>query len=137
MSRIIFIALFALAACVGCAPEVSTSGGEEGLSNADAMAAAVSEERLEKLGEIVRNLRDGDSNMMFPREEDFLAAVKNAYPSRDMQNDVLLDGWGNPFVYTLYGDNRRYRLHSTGPNGTDEHGAGDDAPSREGETIIE
>ena len=75
--------------------------------------------------------------MMFPREDIFRAEASKTYPAQDLQNDVLLDGWGNSFVYTLYGDHRTYRLHSMGPNGTNEHGTGDDAPSRGGETIIE
>ena len=135
--KFILMSLFALAACVGCRPDVSSNDIYAGPQTADQLAAAVSEERLEKLGEVVRSLRDGDSNMMFPREDVFIAAVKKAYPARDVQNDVLLDGWGRPFVYTLYGDHRSYRLHSMGPNGTNEHGTGDDAPSRGGETVIE
>lgn len=137
MSRFILISLFALAACAGCTPEVVSTDAVAGPQTADELAAAVSEERLEKLSDVLRSLRDSDSNMMFPREDVFLAAVKKAYPAQDVQNSVLLDGWGNPFVYTLYGDNRTYRLHSMGPNGTNEHGTGDDAPIREGETIIE
>ena len=137
MFKFMLIAVFALAACVGCGPEVVSTDGQTGPQTADQLAAAVSEERLEKLSEIVRSLRDSDSNMMYPREDVFLAAVKKAHPSQEGQNEVLLDGWGNPFVYTLYGDNRTYRLHSMGPNGTNEHGTGDDAPSREGKTEIE
>ena len=128
MFKFVLIAVFTLATCVGCGPKVVSTDGQP--QTADQLAAAVSEERLEKLSEIVRSLRDSDSNMMYPREDMFLAAVKKAYPWQDVKNDVLLDGWGNPFVYTLYGDNRTYRLHSMGPNGTNEHGTGDDAPSR-------
>lgn len=137
MFKLILFCIFVLTVCAGCSPEVVSTGSEAGSQSPDELAAAVSEQRLEKLSEIVRSLRDSDSNMMFPREDVFLAAVKKAYPSKDLQNEVLLDGWGNPFVYTLNGDNRTYRLHSMGPNGTNEHGTGDDAPSRGGETIIE
>mgnify|MGYP003552488814 FL=1 len=137
MFKLFLFCLLGLAACAGCTPEVSSGDIDAGPQTADQLAAAVSEERLEKLSEIVRSLRDSDSNMMFPSEEAFVTAVKKAYPSPAEQNEVLLDGWGNPFVYTRYGDNRTYRLHSMGPNGTNEHGTGDDAPSRGGETIIE
>lgn len=136
MAKFILLSLFALAACVGCAPEAVSTGSETGPQTADEIAAAISEERLEKLSEVVRNLRDIDPNLTYPREDAFLAAVKKAYPARDVKNDVLLDGWGNPFIYWRYADQRSYRLHSMGPNGTNEHGTGDDAPSRGGETII-
>jgi hypothetical protein len=42
----------------------------------------------------------------------------------DPSNGLLLDPWGHPYVYRLVGD--QLRIHSTGPNGVDEEGAGDD-----------
>ena len=137
MYKIILISLLALLACVGCSPEVTSGGDEAGPPSANDLANVVSEQRLEKLSEVVRELRDRDSNMMFPSEETFRTAVRQRYPAEDLQNDIMLDGWGNPFVYTRYGDNRTYRLHSMGPNGTNEHGTGDDSPTRGGSTEIE
>jgi len=137
MYKFILISFLALLICTGCTPEVSAIGGEAGPPSDNDLANTVSEQRLEKLSEVVRDLRDRDANMMFPNEEDFRAAVRRKYPAEDLQNDVMLDGWGNPFVYARYGDNRIYRLHSMGPNGSDEHGTGDDSPTRGGSTEIE
>lgn len=135
MSKYKFIMMLLLACSAGCTRDAEVVDQES--SGPVDPAVAVSEDRLEKLSEIVRSLRDSDSNMTYPSEADFFAAARKAYPAKDGQNDVLLDGWGNPFVYRRQGDNRSYRLHSMGPNGTNEYGTGDDAPSREGETIIE
>ncbi len=137
MFKFILMAILVFATCTACTGDTAPINSDTQMQNTVDPAIALSEERLEKLSEVVRSLRDSDSNMMFPREDVFRAAARKAYPSQDLQNDVLLDGWGNPFVYTLYGDHRRYRLHSMGPNGTNEHGAGDDAPAREGSTEIE
>lgn len=137
MYRFILISLLAFLTCVGCSPEVTSTDGIAGPPSANDLAVKVSEERLEKLSEVVRSLRDSDSNMMFPSEEAFRAAARQRYPAEDLQNDVMRDGWGNPFVYARSGDNRSYRLHSTGPNGKNEYGTGDDAPTRGGSTEIE
>lgn len=137
MYKFIFISLLALWACVGCSPEVTSTDGIAGPPSANDLAVKVSEERLEKLSEVVRSLRDSDSNMMFPSEEAFRVAARQRYPAEDLQNDVMRDGWGNPFFYARYGDNRSYRLHSTGPNGKNEYGTGDDAPTRGGSIEIE
>lgn len=136
MYKFILISLLVLSACTGCSPEISATDGEAGAQNANDIANKVSEQRLEQLSEVVGQLRDNDPNMMYPSEEDFRTTARMFYPAKDLQNDVMLDGWGNPFIYTRYGDNRTYRLHSMGPNGTNEHGTGDDSPSRGGSLEI-
>lgn len=44
----------------------------------------------------------------------------------------LRDDWGRPLVYRFPsgGDGRAFRLYSTGPNGVDEDGNGDDIAAR-------
>ena len=50
----------------------------------------------------------------------------------DVQGGELLDPWGTPYVYVSVNGGspthrqRSYDLHSLGPNGTDEDGAGDE-----------
>lgn len=39
---------------------------------------------------------------------------------------VPLDGWGHELVYTARAEGASYTLHSTGPDGVDQQGAGDD-----------
>jgi hypothetical protein len=39
------------------------------------------------------------------------------------------DGWGRAFQYTVLENGARYRLWSTGPDGVDQQGAGDDLVS--------
>jgi hypothetical protein len=55
------------------------------------------------------------------------AGIQKAYLRES--GSILMDEWGNPFVY-ISPDPRKgqttFRLYSVGPNGIDEGGAGDD-----------
>lgn len=95
-------------------------------------AVRVSEQRTDQLAEVVRALRDRDSNMAFPTPAAFWAEVRTQHSA-----EASLDGWQRPLLYVRDGDMRRYKLYSAGPNGRDEYGFGDDVAVREGETSIE
>lgn len=95
-------------------------------------AVRVSEQRTDSLAEVVRALRDRDSNLAYPTPAAFWAEVRTQHPA-----EAGLDGWQRPLLYVRDGDMRRFKLYSAGPNGRDEYGVGDDVALREGQTSVE
>jgi hypothetical protein len=52
--------------------------------------------------------------------------IEEAPRDRDMAGKIL-DPWGRPYVYAPAQEpGGTFALHSTGPNGKDENGGGDD-----------
>jgi hypothetical protein len=53
-------------------------------------------------------------------------------PDVPIHQGVPVDGWGNLYIYQLLSADSRppYQIYSTGKNGTDESGDGDDVVSR-------
>ncbi|UXI70557.1 type II secretion system protein GspG [Tahibacter amnicola] len=96
----------------------------------------MSERRLEVLVEIVRGLRDKNPQLFVPDEAAFVAAVRERYPDQGATPEVLIDGYGRPFVYRKSPDLSSFRLYSLGPDGIDQNGGADDAPARGSSTTI-
>jgi type II secretion system protein G len=70
-------------------------------------------------------------NGRFPTTgEGLQALVKNPANLPDWHaalDKVPLDPWGNPYIYRCPGTNGNdFDMYSTGPNGRDDHGGGDD-----------
>jgi len=63
----------------------------------------------------------------YPTESEGLAALLPSNPnSRNAYvDDNPIDPWGNPFVYRLT-PTGGFQVYSTGPNGVDDRGVGDD-----------
>ena len=69
---------------------------------------------------------DGNRNLVSTLYPDYVT-----FQPQEIKGGLLLDPWGNPYVYQRYepGDNLRwhtYVIYSIGPNGIDEDGWGDD-----------
>jgi len=69
---------------------------------------------------------DGNRNLISSLCPDYII-----FEPKETKDGLLIDPWGNPYVYQRYepGDNLRwhtYVIYSVGPNGIDEDGYGDD-----------
>ncbi|MBK8180146.1 MAG: type II secretion system protein GspG [Planctomycetes bacterium] len=66
----------------------------------------------------------------YPSSLDELSKPTKNYPSGFLGKEGLpLDGWGRAFRYTALENGARYRLWSTGADGVDQQGSGDDLVS--------
>ena len=66
----------------------------------------------------------------YPSKLDALLVATKNYPAGFIKQGALpKDGWGRAFVYELLEGGARYRLSSTGADGVDQKGAGDDIVS--------
>jgi hypothetical protein len=68
-----------------------------------------------------------------PRDLMHLGIVARLHASRvPIHQGVPVDAWGNGYIYHLVDADSRppYQIYSTGKNGTDESGDGDDVVSR-------
>ncbi len=140
MSRVSGSWLLALAitASTGChSPDSGPVAAVPSPASAIDPAVAVSEQRTEYLVELLREMRDADSNFAWPLPNAFWAEVRRRHPGVDPSADLTLDGWRRPLLYVRGGDMRTFRLYSAGPNGRDEYGTGDDVALRQGETVVE
>jgi len=69
----------------------------------------------------------------YPSQDDGLAALLLSVDGKPLLNDktLLLDGWGNFFIYKKTLNKNIYLLYSIGENEIDEKGTGDDVvPSK-------
>ncbi|MEO5596416.1 MAG: hypothetical protein ABIQ97_04665 [Lysobacteraceae bacterium] len=128
----------AIAASTGCnAPDSAPVAAVPSPASAIDPAVAVSEQRAESLVELLREMRDADSNLAWPTTDTLWAEVRRRHPGMDQSSNLTLDGWLRPMLYVRGGDMRTYKLYSAGPNGRDEYGTGDDVALHEGETVIQ
>lgn len=56
-----------------------------------------------------------------PPEQEFEAWLKETFKENNVK-ELALDQWGNPYIYTVSGQGRSYRLRSAGPDGIPETG---------------
>ena len=116
------LAWLALVALAGCSDPAQS----------DQEAHRVTEQRMEQLIEVARDLRDRDPQMRAPEKDAFFAAARARYPSSQGAEDMLLDAWGHPFDYerasaeSAQGPQQIIKLWSVGPNGVFEDSKGDD-----------
>ena len=79
-----------------------------------------------KLGLVIYKSEKGG----FPGTLTDLLTPTQAYPRGFLRSNSLpLDGWGNPFQYATQTESAGYRLWSSGPDGVNNDGAGDDVLS--------
>jgi type II secretory pathway pseudopilin PulG len=75
-------------------------------------------------------------NQRYPTESEGLAPLTDeatgVLEADPPYSAIALDGWGRSLVYRLTGEGMPV-LYSTGPNGIDEQGAGDDLKAAAGE----
>jgi hypothetical protein len=73
---------------------------------------------------------DDALGLIFKYEKDYkIPEEQSLFDLNHWQNKIILDGrdlWGKPFIYETKEGGYLVIIRSTGPNGRDEHGSGDD-----------
>jgi hypothetical protein len=127
--------LCALGAGIGAALFTEESEGPAELAPAEAGASAKDEPGESPTQQTREALRDikvgimvfrGDTGR-FPTALGDLTGATAGYPSGYLATRAVpLDGWGRTLLYELEDEDAAFRIWSSGPNGQDEGGVGDD-----------
>lgn len=128
MFKFWFVVLLAFGICGGLCLLGTTC---DQMSNADKHRYSSTERLLQAVDVAMRHYRSEFSAL--PRDLDTLVTYERidkrygAHVRSQGTLKVLVDSWGRPITYRLTGANQMtYLLYSSGANGVDEDGQGDD-----------